>query len=153
MTAKLDRKPAKETADKEALIEQVFAEIQEGPFEELRDVEIISAFQHAKSSDFEVCVVATMSAGKSTLINSMLRSKLMPSKQEACTAIITRIKDVTDGAHTWQAEVYDKENRMIESHEELTYETMSRLNDDDKVSVIKVNGDIPLYQQKTFRSY
>lgn len=143
LTAKLDRKPAKETADKEALIEQVFAEIQEGPFEELRDVEIISAFQHAKSSDFEVCVVATMSAGKSTLINSMLRSKLMPSKQEACTAIITRIKDVTDGAHTWQAEVYDKENRMIESHEELTYETMSRLNDDDKVSVIKVNGDIP----------
>ena len=143
LTAKLDRKPAKETADKEALIEQVFAEIQEGPFEELRDVEIISAFQHAKSSDFEVCVVATMSAGKSTLINSMLRSKLMPSKQEACTAIITRIKDVTDGAHTWQAEVYDKDNRMIESHEELTYETMSRLNDDDKVSVIKVNGDIP----------
>lgn len=143
LTAKLDRKPAKETADKEALIEQVFAEIQEGPFEELRDVEIISAFQHAKSSDFEVCVVATMSAGKSTLINSMLRSKLMPSKQEPCTAIITRIKDVTDGAHTWQAEVYDKDNRMIESHEELTYETMSRLNYDDKVSVIKVNGDIP----------
>jgi len=143
LTAILNRKPAKETADKEALIEQVFAEIQEGPFEELRDVEIISAFQHAKSSDFEVCVVATMSAGKSTLINSMLRSKLMPSKQEACTAIITRIKDVTDGAHTWQAEVYDKDNRMIESHEELTYETMSRLNDDDKVSVIKVNGDIP----------
>lgn len=143
LTAKLDRKPAKETADKEALIEQVFAEIQEGPFEELRDVEIISAFQHAKSSDFEVCVVATMSTGKSTLINSMLRNKLMPSKQEACTAIITRIKDVTDGSHTWQAEVYDKENRMIESHEKLTYETMSRLNDDDKVSVIKVNGDIP----------
>lgn len=139
----LNRKPAKETADKEELIEQVFAEIQKGPFEELRDVEIINAFQHAKSSDFEVCVVATMSAGKSTLINSMLGSKLMPSKQEACTAIITRIKDVTDGAHTWQAEVYDKDNRMIESHEELTYETMSRLNDDDKVSVIKVNGDIP----------
>lgn len=143
LTAKLDRKPAKETSDKEVLIEQVFKEIQDGLFDELRDVEIISAFQHAKSSDFEVCVVATMSAGKSTLINSMLRSKMMPSKQEACTAIITRIKDVTDGSNTWQAEVYDKENRMIESHEELTYATMSRLNDDNKVSVIKVNGDIP----------
>lgn len=93
LTAKLDRKPAKETKDKEVLIDQVFQKIKKGPFKELSDVEVISAFKHAKSSDFEVCVVATMSAGKSTLINSMLRSKLMPSKQEACTAIITRIKD------------------------------------------------------------
>ena len=35
-------------------------EVITGPFDELRDVEILSAFQHAKSSDFEVCVVATM---------------------------------------------------------------------------------------------
>lgn len=36
-------------------------------------------------------VVATMSAGKSTLINALLRQKLMPAKQEACTATITEI--------------------------------------------------------------
>ncbi|NBH13136.1 hypothetical protein D3Z36_02765 [Lachnospiraceae bacterium] len=143
LTATLDRKPAKETSDKESLIDDVFEEIQKGPFDELRDVEIISAFQHAKSSDFEVCVVATMSAGKSTLINSMLRVKLMPSKQEACTAIITRIKDASVDGNCWQAEVYNKENRMIESHEELSYTTMERLNGDESVSVIKVNGNIP----------
>lgn len=142
LTAKLDRIPAKETSDKEILIDEVFKEIQEGPFDELRDVEIISAFQHAKSSDFEVCVVATMSAGKSTLINSMLGTKLMPSKQEACTAIITRIKD-TEGNDTWQAEVYSKDNRLIETHENLTYATMERLNGDENVSVIKTAGNIP----------
>lgn len=142
LTAKLDRIPAKETSDKEVLIDEVFKEIQEGPFDELRDVEIISAFQHAKSSDFEVCVVATMSAGKSTLINSMLGTKLMPSKQEACTAIITRIKD-TEGNDTWQAEVYSKDNRLIETHENLTYATMERLNGDENVSVIKTSGNIP----------
>lgn len=142
LTAKLDRIPAKETSDKEVLIDEVFKEIQEGPFDELRDVEIISAFQHAKSSDFEVCVVATMSAGKSTLINSMLGTKLMPSKQEACTAIITRIKD-TEGNDTWQAEVYSKDNRLIETHENLTYATMERLNGDENVSVIKTAGNIP----------
>ena len=143
LTAKLERIPAKETSDKEVLIDQVFSEIQDGPFDELRDVEIISAFQHAKSSDFEVCVVATMSAGKSTLINSMLGTKLMPSKQEACTAIITRIKDARDGESNWQAEVYDKNGRMIETHEALDYPTMERLNSDQKVSLIKMNGDIP----------
>ncbi len=142
LTAKLDRIPAKETSDKEVLIDEVFKEIQDGPFDELRDVEIISAFQHAKSSDFEVCVVATMSAGKSTLINSMLGTKLMPSKQEACTAIITRIKD-TEGNGSWQAEVYSKDNRLIETHDNLTYATMERLNGDENVSVIKTAGDIP----------
>lgn len=142
LTATLDRIPAKETSDKEALIEEVFKEIQAGPFDELKDDEILSAFQHAKSSDFEVCVVATMSAGKSTLINSMLGTKLMPSKQEACTAIITRIKD-TEGNDTWQAEVYSKDNRLIETHENLTYATMERLNGDENVSVIKTAGNIP----------
>lgn len=143
LTAKLDRKPAKETSDKEVLIDSVFKEIQDGPFDELKDAEILNAFEHAKSSDFEVCVVATMSAGKSTLINSMLRTKLMPSKQEACTAIITRIKDTLDNGTSWQAEVYDKDSKMIECHEDLTYSTMDRLNGDENVSVIKVNGNIP----------
>ena len=142
LTAKLDRIPAKETSDKEALIDEVFNEIQEGPFNELKDIEIVSAFQHAKSSDFEVCVVATMSAGKSTLINSMLGKKLMPSKQEACTAIITRIKDI-ESNDNWQAEVYSKDNRLLETHENLTYSTMERLNSDENVSVIKVAGNIP----------
>ena len=133
---------AKETSDKEILIDEVFKEIQEGPFDELRDTEIISAFQHEKSSDFEVCVVATMSAGKSTLINAMLGTKLMPSKQEACTAIITKIKDNKNN-DSWQAEVYNKDNCLIETHENLTYPTMERLNNDKDVSVIKATGNIP----------
>jgi Dynamin family. len=142
LTVKLDRIPAKEVSDKEEKIDHVFEKIQQGPFDELRDKDIVSAFQNAKSSDFEICVVATMSAGKSTLINSMLGTKLMPSKQEACTAIITRIKDMPNST-AWQAEVYDKAHKLIESHEELTYSTMERLNGDKKVSVIKVNGKIP----------
>ena len=143
LIAVLDRIPAKETSDKISFINDIFEEIKQGPFEELKDSEIINAFQHAKSSDFEVCVVATMSAGKSTLINAMLGTKLMPSKQEACTAIITRIKDTNNSDTSWQAEVYNKDNRIIESYEELTYSTMDRLNGDENVSLIKVNGNIP----------
>lgn len=143
LTATLERRPAKETTDKEVLIDDVFNEIQAGPFDELRDVEIISAFNHAKSSDFEVCVVATMSAGKSTLINAMLGTKLMPSKQEACTAIITRIKDTSQEEIPWEAEVYNKESVLVETHEQLTYPTMERLNADENVSAIKIAGNIP----------
>ena len=141
LSIKLDRRPAKETSDKEALIDKVFEKIQKGPFDELRADDIVNSFNQAKSNDFEVCVVATMSAGKSTLINSMLQTKLMPSKQEACTAIITRIKD--NDSPNWQAEVRNKEGRTIETYEELTYQTMDRLNSDKNVSEIRVTGDIP----------
>lgn len=143
LTAKLDRIPAKETSDKEVLIDNVFKEILSGPFDDLRAEDIRSAFKHATSRDFEVCVVATMSAGKSTLINAMLGSKLMPSKQEACTAIITRIKDNSQSQVPFKAEVYDKDGLLSETHENLTYPIMDRLNGDANVSEIKVNGNIP----------
>lgn len=139
----LTHKPAKETADKEVSIEEVFKEIQKGPFDELRDPEIDRAFDQAKSSYFEVCVVATMSAGKSTLINAMLGTKLMPSKQEACTAIITRIKDCDTEGSSFKAEVYDQEERLSEKYEDLTYPIMERLNSDENISVIHVTGNIP----------
>lgn len=83
---KLEHIPAKEVKDKEAGIQEIFKMIQEGPFEELKKPDVVRTFELANSSDFEVNVVATMSAGKSTLINSLLGQRLMPAKQEACTA-------------------------------------------------------------------
>lgn len=138
---RLNHKPAKETKDKEKLISEVFKEIQEGPFEELKAPALKKAFEQAKNNEFEVDVVATMSAGKSTLINALLQTKLMPSKQEACTAIITRIKD-TD-SETYQAKVYDDEHELIEELPILSYADMVRLNSDEKVSEITILGDIP----------
>ncbi len=133
---------AKETADKETLIDELFRDIQNGPFEELKDEAINNAFKQARSNEFEVCVVATMSSGKSTLINSMLGTKLMPSKQEACTAIITKIKD-DDSYKGWQAKVYDKNMQPIETYKNITYPIMERLNDDTNVGLIQVTGNIP----------
>ena len=141
LTVKINHIPAKETSHKIGLIDEVFKEIQKGPFDELKDEQIQKAFNQAKSDEFEVCVVATMSAGKSTLINAMLGTKLMPSEDEACTAIITRIKDNDD--QSWKAKVYGNNHRLLETHEELTYEKMVRLNSDKDVSVIEATGDIP----------
>jgi GTPase Era involved in 16S rRNA processing len=146
--AKYERIPAKETSDKEALINGVFNEIQMGPFDELRDKKIIGAFENAKSEDFEVCVVATMSAGKSTLINALLRQKLMPSKQEACTAIITRIKDISRDNIPFRGEVYDKEGQLIETHEKLTLDVMTGQNSNRNVSEIKMSGNIPFVESE-----
>ncbi|MGL4607580.1 MAG: dynamin family protein [Eubacteriaceae bacterium] len=141
ITIECEHIPAKEVGDKEAAIDLLFAEIKEGPFDELKQPDIIKAFELAKSSDFEVNVVATMSAGKSTLINALLRQKLMPAKQEACTATITKIKDNND--KMFRATVYGKNDDLIEAHPELNLEIMQALNNNPSVSVIKVEGDIP----------
>ena len=45
---------------------------------------------------FEVVVVATMSAGKSTVINALIGKELLHSANEATTATITRIHDKDD---------------------------------------------------------
>lgn len=141
ITIELEHIPAKEVKDKEEAIQEVFDEIQNGPFEELRQPDVIKAFNMAKSSNFEVDVVATMSAGKSTLINSLLQQKLMPAKAEACTATITEIKD--NDADYFTAKVYDKDGKLIQTHPELDYEMMEQLNSNPNVSKIHIEGNIP----------
>lgn len=138
---KVNHIPAKEVKDKEEAIEEIFNDIQKGPFDELKQPDVIRAFNMAKSSDFEVNVVATMSAGKSTLINSLLGRKLMPATQEACTATITEIHD--NDMDNFVADVFDSAGNLIESHSELTYEIMERLNESPIVSRIKARGNIP----------
>lgn len=138
----LEHIKAKEVADKEKQIQDIFNEIQKGPFDELRQPDVIKAFNNAKNSEFEVNVVATMSAGKSTLINSLLRKKLMPAKQDACTAIITEIKD-NDDFDIFDAKVYDRDGNLLQTQYDIDYDTMKQLNDDPLVSKIKIEGNIP----------
>lgn len=141
LNIELEHIPAKEVSDKEAAIDEIFYKIQAGPFDELKQPDVVKAFDMAKSSDFEVNVVATMSAGKSTLINALLRQKLMPAKQEACTATITEIKD-NDADH-FMAKAYDSKGNLIQIHPELSLDIMDSLNSDPEVSKIHVEGNIP----------
>ena len=133
--------PAKEVQDKEQAITEVFSEIQEGPFDELKQPDVLKAFKIAQNSEFPVNVVATMSAGKSTMINALLQQKLMPAKQEACTATITEIKDADNDY--FHAEVYNKNGDLIEVCSELSLLAMEQFNSNPEVSMIRAEGNIP----------
>ena len=136
--------PAKETADKEKLIEAVFDEIIHGPFEELRSEDIKKDFALAQSEDLEVYFVSANGAGKSTLINSMLGINLMPTRQEACTATLVRIRN--NKRCDWNALAYDIEGNLVGFYPAIDGNTMNGLNSDPNVSTIKVNGNIPFVQ-------
>ena len=73
-------------------LKDLFNYMQEtSPFDDLREERVRVNFEKAMGSEFEVAVIATMSSGKSTLLNALLGRELMPSKNEACTATIARI--------------------------------------------------------------
>ena len=122
-------------------IVDVFTDLQDGPIDDFRDAKLTKAFASINNSVFPINVIATMSSGKSTLINALLGSKLMPSKNEACTATITEILD-NDGTG-FSAVAYDENDNVVENIPELTYEEMSRLNDNKDIYRIAVNGNIP----------
>jgi len=136
--------PVKESADKESLIKNLFESIKNGPFDELRDKEIQDAFETALSDEFPINVIATMSAGKSTLINALLQQKLMPSSQEACTAIITEIHD--NDKPVFRADVYDQNYQVIQQLKQTTLKDMKDLNDSNEVSTIELYGNIPFVE-------
>lgn len=53
-------------------LKELYKELQEGPVEEFKTEDIRKNFDAAINSDFRIVVIAPMSSGKSTLINSML---------------------------------------------------------------------------------
>lgn len=133
--------PAKPFGEKENVIKDIFAQLQKGPFDEFKSEDVANAFNKALNSDLEVNVVATMSSGKSTLINALLQRKLMPAKNEACTATISRITDNDDDNFT--AVAYDSQKNIVSRYSNLTYENMDQLNSNNAVSEIEINGNIP----------
>lgn len=119
----------------------------ESPFDSLKTDNLKRLFDKATDSDFEMAVVATMSAGKSTLINSMLGRELLPAINAATTATIARIHDV-DGMDGFNATAYDASGKVIETCNPLTLDDMSRLNAASGTSIIEIYGDIPGVESK-----
>lgn len=125
----------------------IFQELQDGPIDDFRDPKLLRAFESTNNSIFPVNVIATMSSGKSTLINALLGKKLMPSKNEACTATITEILDIDDP--NFAAIVYDTDGEIIQKVPDLTLEIMGELNDDENVHRISAEGNIPFLDAKS----
>ena len=132
-----------EPTEAESLIDSIFTDIQNGPIQELKDQRIIESFEKAKNSRFEINVIATMSSGKSTLINALLGKRLMPAANEATTATIVKIVDTEKNGDGFDAKAYDKSNNLVESIENITLQHMTELNKNETVSTIELYGKIP----------
>ena len=123
-------------------IEEIINCLSDGPIEELRSSDIKKTFEAVKSTEFKVNVIATMSSGKSTLINSLIGFELLPSENKACTATIARIKD-NDDAKTFTAECKDENENLVYEKKEVCLDDIKAYNTDEKVTYIDIEGPIP----------
>jgi ribosome biogenesis GTPase A len=113
-----------------------------------QDDEMRRSFEEAFDSDFDVYVVATMSSGKSTLINAMLGRDLLPAANEATTATITRVFDDKSRAGSFRGKRIDNDEEVVAIHEDLTLETVTEWNKLDDTQRIDIEGDILAIQKR-----
>lgn len=90
---------------------------------------------------FDVVVIATMSAGKSTVINALLGQELLHSANEATTATITRIHD-QDHLAFFSGSAYSYQNELLEESHRIDAETMKKWNADPNIKLIDIAGNI-----------
>lgn len=89
---------------------------------------------------FPVVVMATMSSGKSTLINALLETDILPSKNQACTAKMYSIldNDSTDGYKAYLT----KNNGQVHVIEKNLQMELEKANYDPEVTDILIIGDV-----------
>ena len=127
------------------LLEQKIQKAQILSGEQLKNtIKVMEKREHPiKKRAFEVSVIATMSSGKSTLINALLQQELLPSENKACTAQITRIID-HDGMKKFEGVCYGGDNKtIIYPKSEITLDKMRKYNEDENVKYIDLKGNIP----------
>ncbi|WP_404398429.1 dynamin family protein [Idiomarina loihiensis] len=92
--------------------------------------------KQAKAKYNEIIVLATMSAGKSTLINALLGTELMPSSNTACTAKVFRIDDI-DTQKNFLTLCSKRKRWVLANPNKLMDE-----NDSGQAPVVRIKGNI-----------
>lgn len=135
--------PTADFSEVEKDVDKIFAEIRNGEVEELRTPAIIDAFEKAKNQEFEINVIATMSSGKSTLINALLGKQLMPARVEATTATVVRITNADQDHYSVNA--FDSGGKELKQYhiKDASPEQIDKLNDIEEISTIEIRGRIP----------
>jgi hypothetical protein len=105
-----------------------------------REKKFLDDFREKVGRTIVVPVIATMSSGKSTLVNAMLGADILPSANQACTATVLKVENV-DGASDWQGRHLSLHDG-VSQWQAITSSTLSKWNKEDVLEV-EVLGDFP----------
>lgn len=89
---------------------------------------------------FPMLVMATMSSGKSTLINALLGEQILPSSNEACTA---KMYSILDDDQNMVPQIFiTKSNGELDVREEEIADALVEANEDDQVEQIFIKSHV-----------
>ncbi|NEN76309.1 50S ribosome-binding GTPase [Pelistega sp. NLN82] len=94
------------------------------------------------NKDFDIYVAATMSSGKSTLINAMLGTDLLPAANEATTATIARIYDTNLPVGQFRGQRFNFNNELVDPEQDITLDTLKDWNAKPDTLLIEIQGNI-----------
>ena len=147
---KLEHKPAEESFEKIKELDSIYETLEElSKNNEIQDFNIKSLkqqYEKSKNMKTEVNVVAVMSAGKSTLINSLLGKELLTTNSQACTAKVMEIIDNDDD--TFSAIAKDDLGNPIKSFSNVTAENIKEINSNSSIKKVEIKGNIPFVDTK-----
>lgn len=141
--------PIMDSEERIKKLKKLFKKIQKGPYEELKSEKVKEYFDKTFSSEFEIGVIATVSSGKSTLLNSILGKDLIPAKNQACTAKISKIYNEKKEFFSGKAFKKELDNegkiigeKLIQTFDNLTQEDLIKLNEDNAINKIEIFGNV-----------
>ncbi|MGL5947663.1 MAG: dynamin family protein [Aeromonas sp.] len=106
------------------------------------------SIDEAFNKDFDVYVIATMSSGKSTLINAMLGTDLLPAANEATTATIARITDNDAKQGVFSGKRFNQSGQLVDEHSDLHLDTLREWNKLEDTKLIDIEGDIVAIKER-----
>lgn len=89
-----------------------------------------------KKNSTKVTVIATMSSGKSTLLNALLGKKVFPSENKACTSKYLKFSN----KFKMSREIGIAAGKHLEIRWNFTYEDITRWNIDSDIDRIEIEG-------------
>lgn len=148
----LSWKQAKESSTRLSEIQSLIEEAEQNPLfgDKLKNShEIRENLKASFNKDFDVYVAATMSSGKSTLINAMLGADLLPAANEATTATIAQITDVESmPIGEFVGVRYTKDGQAANTEQPVDLEVLREWNSLPDTKVIKLQGNIVGIQER-----
>lgn len=94
----------------------------------------------------EVVVIATMSSGESTLINSFLGKSLMSARNEATTATVTKVYQANQDFYEVRA--LDQNNNVITDWKIAILEKVQQYNENSNMYTIELRGPLKLHSSE-----
>ena len=103
---------------------------------------VIEDLKASFNKEFDIYVVATMSSGKSTLINAMLGADLLPATNKATTATIAKIYDTDMPFGEFVGQRFNFNHECVDPAQPVTLETLQDWNKREDTLVIEIEGNV-----------